>query len=165
MYILESLEVRHMWGNKSVDTNLFNDVNIFIGKNGTGKTTLINILQVVLLVDLSLLADLNFDSIKMKLKKGNSYKTITATKTQTDIYYGDIKYKIGKNVYELPLLPKDLENRRRVPSRIIEKIDYVRNIMKGLVNVSWLSVHRELLEEEEYRERYASNKNQKLMNH
>lgn len=164
MYILERFEIKSMWGNRSVETNLYNDVNIFIGKNGTGKTTLINILQAVLTVDLALLADLNFDYVKMILKYKNSRKTITATKTQTDIYYGDIKYKIGKKMYELPLLPKDLENRRRVTSRVIEQIVYVRNIMKDIVNVSWLSVHRELLEED-YRERYPSNKGQVLSNH
>ena len=164
MYILDKFEIEGIWSSKTVSSKLDNCVNIFIGKNGTGKTTVINILHAVMIVDLSQLANLDFKSVKLTLLNGNSRLNITVTKTERDIYFGDVKYKIGRNAYDLPLITKEAEMRRRLHSKVIETIDAVRNKMKSLISVSWLSVHRDIIDDDDNRDRYISAKNLRLSN-
>ena len=56
-----------MWGNRTIKTNFNKDVNIFIGYNGTGKTTFLNIITGILSVDLSKLLHNKFSEARMIL--------------------------------------------------------------------------------------------------
>lgn len=67
MYKLHRVEIDGFWKNYTLTTNFNENINIFIGPNGTGKTTLINILQAVLSVDLPLLLSLDYKEIRIKL--------------------------------------------------------------------------------------------------
>ena len=57
--ILEKVEVIGMWGEKDISTDISN-INIFVGYNGTGKTTFITIIEAVLSADTREIARLNF---------------------------------------------------------------------------------------------------------
>jgi len=159
VYTITSINIKDFWGNKLISSDLREDINIYIGRNGTGKTTFIKIIHAILVVDLSLLANLDFSEVTIKLKKGRSTKLVSVVKSESDIYFGTVKYKIGNKVFDLPLLPKDMESRRRYHNpRVMEKISEARKQMKELINVCWLSVHRELIDEDDYRDRYPTNK-------
>jgi len=72
---------------------LFNEgVNIIIGRNGTGKTTFMNILHSILRVDLTGLSENDFESAKITLIKGKKRKTVKVTKLKDDGY----PYPIGR---------------------------------------------------------------------
>ncbi len=44
MLLIDSVEVNGLWGEKTVNLALNKDYNFLIGDNGTGKTTIINLL-------------------------------------------------------------------------------------------------------------------------
>ncbi|MGP1949702.1 hypothetical protein [Citrobacter freundii] len=62
MYTLVNAKITGVWGWNNIETNFYEDVSIFIGANGTGKTTFINILVAILRVDVAALEELWFDS-------------------------------------------------------------------------------------------------------
>mgnify|MGYP001153942940 CR=1 FL=1 len=62
MYTLVNAKITGIWGWNNIETNFHEDVSIFIGANGTGKTTFINILVAILRVDVAALEELWFDS-------------------------------------------------------------------------------------------------------
>ena len=83
------------------------------------------------------------------LKSEKSKRKISVERTSEEIMHDKIIYKIGQNKYEFPLLAKDAEYRgRRMHPRYVDIIREVRYSLDRLVNISWLSVHREILDEE-----------------
>jgi len=68
MYYINSVKIKGFWGKYTASTHFHEDVNILIGKNGTGKTTFMDLLQAALSVDLLILSQLEFDEIKIRLK-------------------------------------------------------------------------------------------------
>ena len=54
-------------GRTKAVASFFRDVTIFIGLNGTGKTTFINLISAVLTVDIFQLSSLQFEEITINL--------------------------------------------------------------------------------------------------
>ncbi|MDC5564542.1 AAA family ATPase, partial [Acinetobacter baumannii] len=48
MYKVEQVEINQFWHRFDAKCDFNNDVNIIIGRNGTGKTTFMNILHSIL---------------------------------------------------------------------------------------------------------------------
>lgn len=150
MFKIRKVEVDGFWGSLNLVTELSDGVNIFIGRNGTGKTTFINLLEASLTADLFLLDSIQFSEIRLFLKDHRRKRKITITKTP-EIPYDKLHIKIGSNTFFIPLIYKEPEYRRRIHPKYIEEINSLKASLDELVNISWLSVHRELLEDE-YRE-------------
>lgn len=154
MFKVKRVEIDGFWGNCDLKTDLYDDVNIFIGRNGSGKTTFINFLEAALTADLDLLALLKFKEIRLWLKNEKKTRKISIVRTP-DITYDKLLFKIGKHTNELPLVSREIEYRRKgIHPKYIDAINDVRNSLTKLVSISWLSVHRELLEDE-YRDPYT----------
>ena len=47
-YFIESFKIEKLWGYRDIDLTFNNDVNILIGPNGSGKTTILNLLHSIL---------------------------------------------------------------------------------------------------------------------
>jgi predicted ATP-binding protein involved in virulence len=124
------------------------DVTIFIGDNGTGKTTLVNTLVGALLVDARMLDSVPFDNIEIQLKrtegKGKSPR-ITITRVEQDVPYGVFNYEIrGQNFTifsEHRRSPFRHRSRARQP-RSEQQFQELKENMRQLVEVSWISVYR-----------------------
>lgn len=56
MYILDKVIIDSFWGNKTVTLNFKEDANFLIGVNGSGKTTIINLIAASLNADTLLLS-------------------------------------------------------------------------------------------------------------
>ena len=155
MFTVERVEIDGLWGQLSLETDLKQDVNIFIGDNGSGKTTFISILQAILTVDLELLSTLNFNEARLVLRSPREHRRISVQKKTSDIPYDIVIYKIGSEVTELPMVTREADDRRiRMQTKLGDELAKVRDKISKLVKVSWLSVHREILESEyrDYRE-------------
>ena len=149
MFLVERVEIDGFWGHLNLASDMKEDVNIFIGRNGTGKTAFISTLQAILTVDLDLLGSLKFEEARLWLKAPGVKRKISVKKRETNLPYDTVNYRIGQRSYNLPLLSRESDYRRtKFYSRYVDEINQVREELLDLVNVSWLSVHREILENE-----------------
>src|SRR5690606_9533286 len=118
MYRIDYVELKGFWGTKSIKTKFKEDVNIIIGRNGTGKTTFMNILHSVLTVDTDGLFEHEFDEVTIMLKSedNKSQRKITTTKKyETPLPFPTITYRISKKLFTMRLIGQ--EDVRRAPLR------------------------------------------------
>ncbi len=157
MFRLKDVTIEGFWGQHKIESDFNPDVNIFIGRNGTGKTTFINLLQAVISVDLELLYTLQFERITINLFEGSKKRKIEVTKIASDLRYKELQYQIGTTKNRLPILPdQDLKyiGRRsgRMHPKFYREIQDIKSKMKKLINVSYLSVHRDNILKDDPRE-------------
>ena len=96
-YFIESFKITKLWGYRE-DINLIfnNDVNVLIGPNGSGKTTVLNLLHSILTADIPKLLDVNFEQAEIKLKKIKSRSVLTIT-VRVDTTSNLLELAVGKN--------------------------------------------------------------------
>lgn len=147
MFLITHVEIDGFWGKYKVATEFHPDVNIFIGKNGTGKTTFINMLSAVLKGDLKSLLLLDFQKITISLTDENlKTKTISVTKSESpETSVQDIVYKLGPKTYKFSVSVRDIDmlvrsTRRR--SMMSDSLLELENGIAKLVNITSLTVHR-----------------------
>jgi predicted ATPase len=68
MFNVGSIKITGFWGRYTIETALQPGVTFFIGENGTGKTTLINLIAAALAADFQTLDRLAFRSIEISLR-------------------------------------------------------------------------------------------------
>ena len=169
-YFIESFKIDKLWGYRNIDLTFNNNVNILIGPNGSGKTTILNLLHAILSGDLPSLSNFNFQHAKIKLRgfKRRSVRTITAKINAAD---SSVELGIGKNKFPLNINAisggKPLETRSTEPIRIIpgstirgllrEKImtEKLYTELAALVPLVWLPVSRRLPVTEHEEERHT----------
>lgn len=157
MFKIDNVLIEGFWGQHKVETDFNNDVNIFIGRNGTGKSTFINLLQAVISVDLELLFGLQFEKIIVQLKDSKKRRKIEVTKIAHDLQYKELQYQIGSKKFKLPVIPdRELKYVTKRSGRIHPKfyrdIQEIKLILSKLVNVSYLSVNRDNILREDFRD-------------
>ncbi len=148
MFRITKVEIQGFWGKYKAITSLYPDVNIFIGWNGSGKTTFMDLLQGVLRVDLRVLVSLDFESITASLKDKAKTRTITVDKRDAGGVPSDaIVFRIGSKNYTLPIYPRefyeDSSFRRNMRNARLEK-EYggLKRQIGELINIVSLSVHK-----------------------
>ena len=152
MYKIERVDIEIFWHRFDVGCEFNEDVNIIIGRNGTGKTTFMNILHAILTVDPVGLVGNDFVSAKILLKnEDKKIKTIVVRKIEDEHFnFPIIEYQISNKKYRFRLI--NLDDRRislMQKRRISEESTDVRNEMFALTSVSSLSVYR-LRNDDEY---------------
>ena len=178
MHQIEKFEIDGFWDTHHVKAPLHRDVTFFIGPNGTGKTTLINLLAAALTGDFFTLNKIPFKKVIITLTPTEDSKkfspSITITKSRKNERAVDIiEYKIKKtSSIELKFSMDDMDDfiARRAEMHRRYLTDYYRKISSGvapvlaeLVQVQWLSVHRTTIVEPGRDERpYESSVDRKL---
>jgi predicted ATP-dependent endonuclease of OLD family len=99
-YYIEKMKVIGLWGYKDFDLTFNKDVNIIIGPNASGKTTLLNILRYIFTVDAFNLIEIEFKSAKIKLRGFTNKKERTITVLQRE---NGITYYVSNHKYEFIL--------------------------------------------------------------
>lgn len=158
MFKVDQLEIDGFWHRFDVRCKFNDDVNIIIGRNGTGKTTFMNILHSILTVELNGLSENEFDSAIVTLIKGVKKKTIKVTKIDDESYpFPIVEYQISRNKYRLRIATDDRRFSPGMRRRLYEDSLEVRNELDKLTSVSSLSVYR-LRHDDEYevRDRHGS---------
>ncbi|VVE15639.1 hypothetical protein PCA20602_02869 [Pandoraea capi] len=145
MFKISTIDISGFWGKFRVESDFNDNVNIIIGKNGTGKTTFMNILDAVLSVDPDGLYQNEFSEVKIKLNDGGKTKTIRAVKYESETTpFPVVDYYISNQKFNLPIV--NMDEIRSYPlsfrRRSLEESAKIREILSGLVRLASLSVYR-----------------------
>lgn len=144
MFKLQRVQIDRFWHRFDAGCEFRPDVNIIIGKNGTGKTTFMNILHAILSVDIDAIAVNDFECATVVLFDGNKKRTISATKVDdARSPYLMVEYQISRQKYSVRLPSSD--DRRMAMHfrrRALEESSEVRKALAELVSLSSLSVYR-----------------------
>ncbi|MBA4147637.1 MAG: ATP-binding protein [Verrucomicrobia bacterium] len=150
-YYITDFNVKKLWGYKNYPLKFSKDVNVIIGPNASGKTTLINILYDTLSANFSRLSRTEFSEVTIGLKTfdGNETKTVSVTQTPEDL-----KIAVGNLNFKVPLLPfqhfSNVNDPDDVPPEIMMQRKFrmdlrgIREQLCGLVPAVWLPVSRRL---------------------
>ncbi|MDY0207128.1 MAG: AAA family ATPase [Pseudomonas sp.] len=142
MYKIDNVAIDGFWGESRIFVNFNKDVNILIGRNGTGKTTFMDILSSILTVDSEGLLESLFKKVTIKLSSGKRARTISVTKTDMG-GAALVKYSISNRSYEFNIFNSE-EYRKYFSARkkYSDKISEVKSILSTIVSLSSLSVYR-----------------------
>lgn len=143
MFKIKSIKITGFWGTEVAEAELRDDVNIIIGRNGTGKTTFMNIAHAVLAVDANALLENTFKEVTLKLSDGKKIRTVRAVRKETDSSpFPLIKYTISNRGFETYLI----EDQRNIPPSLRRKsiieLQQIKDELSALVSIASLSVYR-----------------------
>ncbi len=144
MYKIKEVRITELWGIKDINLNLNTDINFLIGRNGSGKTTVLNILTSTLSLNLADIENLDFKKVEIILIKGRKTKKISLEKNYEQ--EKEIVYKISKNSYNLSeRIIRDYSRLGNFPSRIINNrgnLDKLRTELKEMIDINLLDTNR-----------------------
>lgn len=143
MYKIRSIEINGFWHKHDIKATFNDEVNVVIGRNGTGKTTFMNILQAVLAVDVEGLLDTQFESASIVLEnKEGQKRTVRASKVEDDARpYPLVEYKISTRRFILPLFSEAM-SRQYIRRKVLEEAAEIRAHLREIVSLASLSVYR-----------------------
>jgi energy-coupling factor transporter ATP-binding protein EcfA2 len=148
MSTLKKFIVTSLWGEKDLTLNLHEDVNFLIGTNGSGKTTVINLIAAALSADFHTLDRVDFKKIEMHLSGPNRPVVEVLKKAERKTPFLGITYRYK---------PKGDSDWKEFSLDEIESQIYYRELSRTLphrripdpiealgikVNLTWLSIHR-----------------------
>lgn len=155
--VIKRISIQKLWGNKDVQIDVNPDINFFIGINGSGKTTVINLVAATLNVDLYTLMNIEFQSISIELINPSLGTTFTITADNL-LFHSNSESKIKFSVSCPTGSPKpffmefgDIEERYRIESyRRRRNFDHIprfasgelQDTMSKIVQLRWLPVNR-----------------------
>lgn len=157
MNIVSNITIQGLWGKKDVNIKINENFNFIIGVNGTGKTTIIDLISAILMCDVEKIERIDFTSAKITMKEigANKKPTIEVYKQGSDIGTNIIRYVIKKSTTDqnpTEYFFQDLFNKS--PRRYYddERKSFLKNhthhsrelnvIFSEMFKLSWLSVHR-----------------------
>jgi predicted ATPase len=175
MNIIEKIEITGFWGDHKVAFNVRDDVNFLIGRNGSGKTTVINLVAAGLTADFQTLDRIQFETIIIRLKEvgGRKKPSIEIRKIESkNLPFPSISYLIkdtakSKGVefslddYEEQLAFRDYAHRLQ-RNLLRHRSNSVLVVLKEHINVSWLSVHRSSIQYQREEKNWESSVDKKL---
>lgn len=164
MHTIDKVVIEEFWGDKKVTLPFKSNVNFLIGVNGSGKTTIINLIAAVLNADFPTLDRIQFRKITIHLNATEESRSgkggfIEVEKSEQKVVpYPKITFRIKTNKdsapkeYHLDLLEREQiirysqsltgEITHRIRKRAGEFERDVHVALRKLVSVSWLSIHR-----------------------
>ncbi|WP_276979595.1 AAA family ATPase [Flavobacterium filum] len=158
MFKIKSVKIEKLWGEKDYDLKFDQSVNFLIGPNGSGKTTIMNILTDALNGDLYKLSESFFEKITIDFFQNDKKETLSirVTKSNKEVHYPELKYEIKYGSYkdESPkwiTLYSDTEKKgaRDIDPRFARKAGYpyrnrvyIERFVPGQLKFSWLSINR-----------------------
>ena len=143
MFKIKHIEIDGMWGERTAKIDFHDDVNFLIGANGSGKTTVVNILAAALAARRATLQHLPFKHARIILGgNGNGEATLEIQKEDAEgrvrLRYCIQEPNSQERTY---LLPQPVRERLH-PTEGRDRPETAVDHIQRLVNLRWLSVHR-----------------------
>lgn len=156
MNIIKKVRIDGFWGSRTVEFKLQRNVNFLIGINGSGKTTIINLIAAVLKGDLSAINKVQFERIKINLENADTKEKHTIQvekKLKEKSNYSDTVFTIKKGnkiIEEFSIDEYESEHlhfRRANTGRLMHRkftnmYANKSDVLSNLINITWLSIHR-----------------------
>lgn len=148
VYLIERLEIDSLWGFRDIKLSFFDDVNVIIGPNGSGKTTILNILRWVLTGDLGQLTEIDCGAVRVRLREfsGRRVKDVQFNKSDDMLVLS-----VSGERYEFPLAlssrlrdPRFRMRSQRQGPGLSHRYEDLQEVLSGLVPTAWLPVSRRL---------------------
>ncbi len=148
MSILKKFSVTSLWGEKDLTLNFHDDVNFLIGTNGSGKTTVINLIAAALSADFQTLDRVDFKKVEMHLSAPHNPVIEVLKKAERKSPFLGITYRYKPRrdadwkEFSLDEIESQMVYRewsRAIHSRRIPDPIEVLGIQ---VKLTWLSIHR-----------------------
>lgn len=149
-YYIANYSVKKLWGYKNYKITFFKDVNVLIGPNASGKTTLINILYDTLTANISRLCRTEFSEVSIGLKsfEGSEAETVTVVRSPEEL-----QITVGKQAFKVQSMPSQRYEEawgfNDMPSEILRRRSRLgdqelQERLRCLVPAVWLPVSRRL---------------------
>lgn len=146
-YFIDSLKIKKLWGYQDIDLSFHNDVNILIGPNACGKTTILNLLSSILFADLQSILKVPFEQAEIKL---NSFDgelelliTVLMTEKALEISLGQSKFAFDKKTLFGSLATSISEPEERATDLMSnEFLNQLTAELTSLVPLVWLPINR-----------------------
>lgn len=138
---IKRFEIKELFGIYNVDIPFKNNINIFVGENGLGKTTILNVLNYIIQGDSESLSSINFNTIILTLGNNTKIKILhddllnnnlpLSDRNRVNHYlqeddYSFITRKIAMEIFKekSPKILDDKEERKKIFERILRRYRY-----------------------------------------
>jgi predicted ATPase len=159
------------WSSKDLRIEFHPDVNFLIGTNGSGKTTIINLIAAALTADIPTLDRIRFQSIELQLvnpeRPKDKARALVAKEPKPDSLTPNLAYavSIGEQSFNFVIGP--LERRTETSAFLASRhVSAGRTGLADLLHrffyVSWLSIHRAPIQSVRGTRSYESSVDKKL---
>lgn len=137
---ISQVSIEKLWGIKNISTDMYEDVNIFIGANGSSKTTFLSLIEATLLVDLGFLGSIDFERITIRFVNSEINELNVFKFSGEDIPVISYQFDDSDRI-ELPCI-ESMGRLYRTSIRFRESLMEVRRKLGSAIAISWLSVNR-----------------------
>lgn len=141
LYRIHSLDIQDLWGYKRIQLRFHPDVTIVIGENGTGKTTILNVLRGILTADRSLFS-YRFTQATVELSAFSDGSTETVIVSRED---NALKFRISGIDHDFVLPPSESADNEWTINAFLAPAPPSTDLAQALrerVRVEWLPVSR-----------------------
>ena len=125
-YFIESFKIEKLWGYRDINLTFHRDVNILIGPNGSGKTTVLNLLHSILLLNCQSILDAGFDRAEIKLK---DFEDGSVRAVEVGISDKLLKFKLDEEEQDIDIITS---SNRRIPAAAYPGPERGRIASRGL---------------------------------
>lgn len=142
-YFIKEFRVKKLWGYRNMKISFNKDMNILIGQNASGKTTILNLLRYILTADVSNLYATPFNEVVISLKCFEGSDSLLIKVKNTD---NGLECTVGQQDYSIDeeVLRARFVHPRYRHSRFRAVLDEFEESVKSLVPAVWLPVSRRL---------------------
>ena len=157
-HYISRFSVKDLWGHKKYDLEFHDDVNVIIGPNASGKTTLINILYDSLRCNLSHLSQTNFSSVNISLQSfaSGAQRELQIVQSEDEIVVNidDETWCFPSAQFRDDFIYSEMAIRHTRRRQQHMGVGRLQNQLRRMVPAVWLPVSRRLpIAEEEEMER------------
>lgn len=146
---LKNFRIYGLFGRYNVELDFDNQVNIYIGENGLGKTTILNCLYYVLEKKFVQLEEVHFESIEIKFQNSRMSQSFTkadliaynrqrnsASVTSDEIFMSDLLYELNVSPRDFLEMPNDYREEILRQYARIQGVSYARakNILRRMIS-------------------------------